>query len=70
MISRPFINGGVGDQGIGNQVGYAGVDGLIRPIFTINSSKKTVHLSGIYGSLGLFIIKFHKRQFEIVCRWI
>ena len=70
MISRPFINGGVGDQGIGNQVGYAGVDGLIRPILTINSGMKTMHKDGINGSLGLNINKFHSCWFEIVCKWI
>ena len=60
MISRPFINGGVGDQGIGNQVGYAGVDGLIWPILIVNSGMKTMHKSGIIDSFWLYIDELHK----------
>jgi len=36
------------------------VDGLIRPVLIVNSGMKTRHKSGISGSLGLNIDKFHK----------
>ena len=68
MISQPFINGGVGDQGIGNQVGYAGLSHHIIKQSDRGSSKQCLidiqnidgrqpSTSNLLGSLGLLVVR-------------